>query len=115
VHEADRKEGFYWELPDGEKQNRCPRVAIKADPEWWSDIAQAYSSYEKGFLPVQGGLDDQPALFQPIMATVASALDDERDLAKIQRDRADQTMRREQQLNKAGKPGYAPIPTKGKR
>lgn len=50
-------------------------------------MVNAYSAYEKGYLPVTGGLDEQPALFQPMMTTIASALQDEDDFEKAERDR----------------------------
>jgi hypothetical protein len=93
---ADRDAGNYWELPDGEKQNRCPRVAIHENPDWWGDVSTTYSAYEKGFLPSQGGIDDQPALLVPIMATISSALDDERELKQANKGRTDQAVAQSQ-------------------
>lgn len=42
----------------------------------------AYNAYEKGFLPGPGGIDNQPQLFVPIMATISSAIHDEDDLER---------------------------------
>ena len=94
------KEGYYWELEeDGEfiPQNRCPRRFIKEDPTWWSEIMMAYNGFEKGLLPSQGGLDDQPALFQPIMAIISSALEDERNLEEEKRKKQDALVQKSRQ------------------
>lgn len=42
----------------------------------------AYAAYEQGFLPTSGGMDDQPALFFPIVSTIKAAVSAEADLAK---------------------------------
>ena len=75
--------GYYWELPNGEKQNRCPRVHIKEDPEWWMDIILTYQAYEKGFLPSAGGIDAQTYLLVPLMATISSAINDEEEMERV--------------------------------
>ncbi len=93
-----------------EKQNRCPRRHIKEDPEWWSNIIGTYNAYDKGFLPARGAMDDQPALFEPIMATMSSAISLEDELAKAKTDR-----NRPQQAPEGTKPGYAAIKTPRKR
>lgn len=84
VSPSDQKEGYYWSLPNGDKQNRCPWVKIKEDPIWWEHIITAYVGYEKGYLPHTGGLDDQPALFSPTMAIISSAMKDEDDIESEQ-------------------------------
>lgn len=84
---ADRDAGYYWELPDGTKQNRCPRHHLKEDPEWWQSMILTYNAYEKGFLPGNGGIDQQPTLLVPLMATISSAISDEDELEQIARNK----------------------------
>lgn len=76
-----------------------------------------YGAYEKGFLPAYGGLDDQPAMFMPIMASISSALDDERELEKQTKQDRD-AMVAQSQGHQTGKPvsllngpqpGFAPL------
>ncbi len=58
---------------DGEEQRRCPRRPILEDPEYYSDIFYLYRKSEAGYLPEDGGLNNQPAklmeLFREIETT----------------------------------------------
>lgn len=89
---ADRTAGNYWELPNGEMQNRCPRTFIHENPDDWQDIITTYSSYDKGFLPSQGGIDDQPTMLVPLMATISSALEEERELKRTNKGGTDKAI-----------------------
>lgn len=76
-----------------------------------------YNAYEKGFLPGAGGIDDQPYLLVPLMATISSAISDEDELERLQAQRK-KTMANQSKNNGKGKqsilhgsnPGYAPVP-----
>ena len=109
----DKKEGNYWELPNGEKQNRCPRTYINEEPENWSYIVSAYNAYDKGFLPSPGGMDAQPSLFMPTMTIIHSALQEEneyeRQQAEKMRELADRTNAKSKAKN------FAKLPVPGKR
>lgn len=79
-----------------------------------------YGAYEKGFLPAYGGLDDQPAMFMPIMASISSALEDEREFEKQTKQSRDNMVSRTQD-QQSGKPvsllntpisGYASLTNK---
>lgn len=108
----DQREGNYWELPDGTAQNRCPRVHIRENPRFWDEALVAHSAFDKGFLPEAGGTDKQPALFMPIMVTISSAIEDERQWEKATKDRQDAIMREQQTAMASGNnPGFARIPT----
>lgn len=73
---------------------------------------QGYAAYDKGYLPVSGGTDDQPALFMPTMITISSAINEERELE----DAANRRNKNNANRPKAPqKPGYAPVKTPGRR
>lgn len=72
----------------------------------------AYAAYDKGFLPVHGGTDDQPALFIPIVLTISSAINDEQSLEDDKRKKHVSATRPQ---DKGAPPGYAKIPVPGKR
>lgn len=73
-----------------------------------------YNAYEKGFLPGPGGIDNQPYLLVPLMATISSAMNDEDDLERQLSDKR-RKMVRDSQAPGSGGPGYAPIGVPGKR
>jgi hypothetical protein len=78
VAEHDRKKGIYWYLGD-EGQNRCPRVHIKEDPEWFAALLTAHNAYQLGHLTHAGGLDRQPCLFIPLMSVITEQLNREKE------------------------------------
>lgn len=100
----------------------CPRRHIKEDPDWWQSMIMTYNAYEKGFLPGSGGIDDQPHLLVPLMATISSAISDEDELERQQAQRK-KTMvnqskgkgRPQSALHGGPTPGYAPVPIPKKR
>lgn len=109
---ADKKAGNYWHYPDGTKQNQCPWRFIKEDPEWWYSMITAYNAYEKGFLPSPGGTDAQPALFEPIMASISSAIHAEEDYEREEGKRRDKLV---EQSKTAGNAGSKPMSVPNKR
>jgi hypothetical protein len=72
-------------------QKRCPRRFIYEDPEWWYEIVTAYNGYQNGFLPAYGGLEDQPALFTPIIAFVGQYFDKCEDVKRKAEERLKQS------------------------
>lgn len=82
-----------------------------------------YNAYEKGFLPSAGGIDDQPHLLVPLMATISSAISDEDELEREQAQRK-KTMATQSKMPKGNPksvlhggatPGYAPVPIPKRR
>jgi hypothetical protein len=73
-----------------------------------------YNAYEKGFLPSSGGIDDQPYLLVPLMATISSAMNEEDDLER-QLSAKRRKMAKNSQAPGNGGPGYSPIGVPGKR
>jgi hypothetical protein len=71
----------------------------------------AHAAYEKGFLPSHGGIDHQPALFQPTMVLMQSALDGERDMEAQSKERA---MSAAKASRAKQQPKYAKITTPSK-
>ena len=73
----------------------------------------AYGAYDKGFLPAPGGTDAQPNLFEPSMASIASALSAEEDFEREAGKRRDKLVTHSK--GATGTPGYQPIGVPGKR
>lgn len=46
---------------DGEDIFRCPRRPILEEPVYFSAVFRAYGDYQRGILPENGGVLDQPA------------------------------------------------------
>lgn len=74
---------------DGETLARCPRRPLLDDSGFYSEVFWLYQAYQKGFLPEEGGLQDQATVliecFQVIDAAI-SAAERERDRIKKQRE-----------------------------
>jgi hypothetical protein len=64
----------------------------------------AYNAYDKGYLPTSGGLDQQPALFHPIMSVIQSSISDETGYKKATGKGRDKAV----QQSIASKPGKKP-------
>ena len=46
---------------DKKKLSTCPRYFIKREGRAFNKIATAYDNMQRGFLPEEGGINDQPA------------------------------------------------------
>lgn len=102
-------------MPDGEKQNRCPRTYLKEHAEDWSYIIGAYNAYEKGFLPTAGGMDAQPALFLPTMIVIHSAIQDEQEYQKALAEKRKALVEQTNARSQAKNSGYSKLHVPGKR
>lgn len=62
---------------DGVALTRCPRRPLLDDPDFYSEVFWLYQAYQKGFLPEEGGLQDQATVlissFQVIDAAMSAA------------------------------------------
>lgn len=46
---------------DDKQYFHCPKRVIRGNPYFYLELFRLYGMYKKGFLPVTGGLDKQPA------------------------------------------------------
>jgi len=54
---------------DGEIFNRCPRTYVTPEV---ADLLRLYTHYDKGFLPVAGGVLDQTPQYLAAMSIIAA-------------------------------------------
>ena len=64
----------YWTDIDGEYRKRCPRRPIFEDLQWFNSLISTYNFYKAGFLPHPGGVQDQPAMYPFLIATIDDAM-----------------------------------------
>jgi hypothetical protein len=65
----------YWKDSKNTKHKRCPRRPILEDPRWWATIVTALNNYEGGFLPHDGGMNAQNAMFSDVIYFTKQYLD----------------------------------------
>jgi hypothetical protein len=73
-----------WIDNDGNKRYRCPRRPILENPRYFSKVVAAFNNYKNGFLPVAGGINDQPALFSKTIAIIEDTISQCEEFNKIQ-------------------------------
>lgn len=54
----------------------CPRRPVKDNRRWFSDIFTHVGHYRNGFLPVAGGIEDQPYKLMKLIEIVVSVADE---------------------------------------
>ena len=54
----------------GELKTTCPKRPVFESPLWFSEVLGYYRHYKNGFLPVHGGVDQQPYKLMVILALI---------------------------------------------